>query len=546
MKLLRRLAPELIALLVVTVAIYFSSRAMFHEGFFRTIDDVTTVRIDHLARELRRGFWLENFPVRQGGELAYRYGYFFYLFYSPLVYYAGAVLMLVGHLSDIMATKAVYALPLIIGPLLFYWAARQKVGRFPAAVGAFFFALFPFRGFDAYWRGGVGENWAIMFLPGLFAGLFLLEKKALFGRIITAVFLALLVTSHNVAGLMVIPIVLLYGIAWLHKSRQFWFSFLLGLGLSAFFWLPMVYYLPLISANSTPLNTTFVLSTLLPLWELIKLGPAYLPGQYVVPGFFYLITLGLIVFLRYPGKLKTFGLFWCSLNLGLYFLLSSPSLFLWQLTLPISRTLQFSWRVLIILSFTLPLSLSYLISAINSKFVKLSLSGLIIIFSLSFLPSFRPREYSYFYSYSADDSSHCGTTTFEEYFPSWVGQCVNQAQSRELFLTHPAQLVLKENRVLSLLADYSSTTPNTIMVHKYYFPGWHLQVDGAEVVIDYHSTDSGIITAPVPAGEHRLRIYYTKTRLMWLADVISLLSLLVTTGLSIKLLVKSRWLNHHA
>lgn len=527
MKFLRRHWPEIVSVLIVGVAAFLSSRAMFHSGFFRTIDDVTTVRIDHLARELQRGFWWQNFPVRLGGELAYRYGYFFYLFYAPLVYYAGAALMILGNLSDIIATKAVYAFPLVIGPFLFYLAARQKLPRLPSVIGAIFFALFPFRGFDAYLRGGVGENWAIAFLPGLFAGIFLLEKKFRLGGFLTTIFLALTIISHNIAAIMIIPVVILYGLFFLPRHRLFWLSLLLGLGLSAFFWLPMIYYLPLIGANSTSLNTTFVLSTLLPLWEIIKPDLYYLPGQYIFPILFYPLVFGLAVFVRYQGRLKSAGLFWFTLSLFLHLLMSQSSLVLWQLTLPLTRILQFSWRVLILLSFTIPLSMAYLLSALNSTLVKYSLSTLIVVFSLSLLPNFAPKEYSYFYSYSADDSSHCGTTTFEEYFPTWVVQCVNQAQEREIFLTHPGDLTVDQNQVNQITAHYVSDSPNTLMVHKYYFPGWHIQVDGQEVEIDYRSTTSGIMVAHVPAGKHQLEISFGKTRVMWIADLITLASIAI-------------------
>jgi hypothetical protein len=178
------------------------------------------------------------------------------------------------------------------------------------------------------------------------------------------------------------------------------------------------------------------------------------------------------------------------------------------------------------LSFSIPLCAGFLLAGIKNKIIQVSLSALIIVYSLTFLPSFKPLEYSYFYSYSANDSSPCGTASFDEYFPMWVKECVNQDQTNEVRLINPGSIHTLNNQVINLELTYSSDVPNRVMVHKYFFPGWRVEVDGQEVAIDYSQTKQGIIEADIPSGMHQLKIYFTKTPIMWVSDGISLASLL--------------------
>jgi hypothetical protein len=77
---------EFPSFIILLFLIFLSSKALFHHGFFRTIDDVTTVRIIHMAKELQRNEIIDNFPVRIASDLSNNYGYPIYLFYAPLTY----------------------------------------------------------------------------------------------------------------------------------------------------------------------------------------------------------------------------------------------------------------------------------------------------------------------------------------------------------------------------------------------------------------------------------------------------------------------------
>lgn len=535
-KLFSRLKPEIPSLVVLAVIIFIASRALFHPGFFRTIDDVTTVRIEYLRRELVRGDWLHNFPVRLSGELSHRFGYALYLYYAPLVYYAGALLMILLNLSHIVATKWVYVFPLIAGPFLFYWAARLKVSRLAALGGSFLYALFPFRGYDTYWRGGVGEAWAMAFLPGIFAGVFLIEKNKRVGYFLTAIFIFLTLISHNLGALLILAFVGLYGLVFLRRNFRFWGSFLLGLGLAAFFWLPSLYYLPIAKLNYSPQNSGQIFDYLLPFKALFGINFPIHGEDKFFGGFTYLLLFCLISFFvgirkRFKGGKDRF--FWLASSLVLFLLLFKFTGPVWTLFLPIARMLQFSWRLWLVLAFTLPLVLSLFLAQVDKKkqVILVLLVGLVAVFG--FLPAFRPKAYSDFYEYRAEDSGTCATSWGDEYLPVWVEECRDKPPLSDLEVTGGANLKILENKITDIKTMVSGPG-GELIVWRYYFPGWRVEIDGQPAAVDYRFTRWGIFKTPLPAGDHTVRVYFAKTPVMWLADMISLGSLGILGYLGIR------------
>lgn len=414
---------EFTYIIILSFFIVLSSKALFHEGFFRTIDDITTVRIDYMERELKRNEW-SNFPVRLSGELSNNYGYPLYLFYAPLTYYFGAILKILLSLSSIVATKYVYVFPLIFGPFAFYLAARQKMSHFPALTAAIVFTLFPYRGTNTYLRGAVAEAWAIAFVPLALGGLFLLQKKNKFGGVLFSISLFLVLISHNLTGVLFTGFVLLYGLVFFQTNKQFWRFLILGLGMAAFYLIPMLYYLKIIRVSYLDLNTTYIFQTLEPLSELLVIRFNQLVWR--TSGVFVFILAGGLIYFIYE-KLKgekklNETLFWGLSGLTLYLLLFEPAIYIWKLTSPATGILQFVWRLLSILAFIIPFFLGLLVAHIKNLYLKIALASITVIAAINFLPSFKPEAYSYFYEYKPEGQC-ASTSNQDEYLPIWVKEC---------------------------------------------------------------------------------------------------------------------------
>ena len=523
------LIKEGVYLLILLFFIFLSAQALFRDGFFRTIDDITTVRIIYMVKELQRGNWINNFPIRWSADLAHGFGYPLYLFYGPMVYYVGGFLMIFLHLSHIVATKWVYVFPLIVGPIFFYLAARQKFSSLVSLMSSVTYTLFPFRGYDTYIRGGVGEAWAMAFLPMIFFGIFLIEKKEYSGNIITALFIALTILSHNISGLLILSLIVIYGITFHRLNFRFWKSILLGLGLSAFFWLPAYFYLSIVKVTYSNQNTDQILNFLEPFSSLFKIEIPYNPeARFSSLIIYFFLSIGLLIFWRYK-KFQTenrrYVFFWYFLGLILFLILFQPFAFFWQWTLPITRLLQFPWRMLILLSFIFPLILAYVIAPLKNSTMFKFLIVILIIANLYYLPVFKPREYSYFFEYSAADTGICATSWGDEYLPVWVKLCAGGQPSEKIAIKQGDVKMTKSDN-MDLHADVSVRGKGEMLIYNYYFPGWQVIVDNKRQPVAYRFSEQGIFKTDIKPGRHQVRIFYSKTWIMWIADITSLLSLL--------------------
>lgn len=534
---------DLFSLLVLSFFVFLSSKALFHSGFFKTIDDITTLRIVYLLKELKLGNWWQNFPVRWSSFLSHGHGYPLYLFYAPLTYYAGAILMMVLNLSHIVATKAVYVFPLLVGPYLFYWSARKKTSALPALAGSILYALFPFRGYDTYIRGGVGEAWAMAFLPGIFAGLFLIEKNNRFGVLITSLFLTLTVLSHNLSALLIFGLVLIYGWFYLKDKKDFWLSLGLGLGISAFFWLPSLIYLNIVKVSHSKQNTHSLLRFLAPLKQVFEVSFKY-QKEKRYSGFF---SYGLILaWVRYfwlkhknrLSKLKRGEVFWTAASTLSLFLITDYALIFWLVSYPVSRMIQFPWRVLILLSFCLPLTFSLIVSGAKQIWLRVLLLVAATILSLSFLPTFSPKNYTKYYEYHIEDTGRCATTWGEEYLPVWVKECRfwPTVPSLEIKGDDKAHLDVNQDQGINIKAKLENQKPAWLIVDKHYFPGWQIVVDGHKREVDYQFWKEGFFRTKVQPGKHEIEVSLQKTFVMWLADLLSLTTVFVWVVASIKIL----------
>ena len=179
--------------------------------------------------------------------------------------------------------------------------------------------------------------------------------------------------------------------------------------------------------------------------------------------------------------------------------------------------------ILIILSFVLPLLFAYGVSFIKRTIYQTLFIILIAILIVIFLPSFRPKEYSFFYEYSAEDTGICATTWENEYLPVWVKECAGAPARNEIEIKNGTFRLAKTNKLV--YEGISKTSHETdLIAYKYYYPGWNVQIDGKDSELDYRFSKQGIFKTRIPSGEHSVKIYYAKTLLMWIADLISLIS----------------------
>ena len=193
-----------------------------------------------MARSWASGLpWPRWFPAVYQGLGAPTFHY-----YSPLFYQVMAPLQLAGLPLD-LATKLVISLFFLAAGLATWGWLRRLLGPAAGLAGATLYLAQPLFFREYYFQGDYPQLVALLWLPVVlwaFTRLYLDDRW--FDRLAAPFSLALLIVAHNITALMGAGALALYSLAllaWKRDARG-WLRLAvsagLGLGLSAFFWLP--------------------------------------------------------------------------------------------------------------------------------------------------------------------------------------------------------------------------------------------------------------------------------------------------------------------
>ena len=476
-------------------------------------------------------------------------------FYPPLAAYVGLLLHKLG-LGFLAATKGMMALALLGGGLGIYgyvrWLTAKRLG---AATAALLFLLSPYVLLTTFERGAAAEGAALAILPWLVWMLHrLLDDRRFWAVCIGALMVAAAMLAHNVTALYVLPAALAYtGI--LAAARKDYaalgrigLAFVLGLGLSAFYWIPALAELRYTRAETMMLQgvndvrnglvaaaklvqdswTTIyggddrfrygllmfvygIVGVVSVPWQerRLRLPAALLAGAWVVilllqlrQAEIFWQQMPLVRFIQFPWRLYGLAAFCTVVLLGM--LLNSPRLG------AVPRWLPFGAAVALVVG-------AVLVQAPNARVEALTLwtdlreqkVALPNLYELGRL------EFPLFTDYTSVAMSTYGSAITQSRPPDAITREENAGAPSikiermirngfELAVGAPAQFALKAPRA--------------------YFPGWQVYVDGAPVTTA-PSGPLGLVTAEVPAGDHQVRIAFDQTPLRKAADLISWLTL---------------------
>jgi len=517
-----------------------------HDGLFHLY------RLAGLDRALHRGIIYPRwFP-----EFAYGYGHPVLNYYSPLAYYVGEIFHLLGA-GYILSTRLAFLAGFLLAGLAIYLLARDLWGRFAALVTAVAYTYAPYHLADTYLRGALAESFAFVFMPlALWAIGRLFKQKNVAYAVVAALAYGGLILTHNLTALIFAPLFLAYSLLW--TKREFTplafvgLSFLLALGVTAFYWLPALTEARWVGLAAGFASTGYR-DHLTPLRESISpfLLYRYFPNQVVkaehplsvIQVFLLLISIVAVFRLTKMGQKKASGqmaLFLLVASLS-FFMTLTHSLPLWKLLEPLLASLQYPWRFMGIAS----LGVAFLAGGVTfwakeeSKgsfwgyALGLSLMALSVIAGLARLPGERlemmEREVTVARMWEEDFAHRqIGTTWTAEYLPVWV-----RADRSEIPLPPstpkavdprgfgaPKAVVIKEGYLWYELGVKSAKS-TTLRFHIFYFPGWQGYVDKKKVDT-YPGGEFGLVTLDVPAGEHQLLLRFEGTRERKLGSALSL------------------------
>lgn len=505
-------------LIFLTLAILLTLPALwgiFHPGFFLSDDgNWMVIRFSAFYDSLKNG----QFPVRFLSRLNNGYGYPVADFLYPLFMYIGVPIHILGF-SFVGTIKIILALSIILSSVFSFFWLRKLFDNMSSLMGSLVYTYTPYHLFDLYKRGSVGEVLALAIVPFIF---WQLERRSL---VWISVGIALLILAHNTIAVLFLPVVCLYmllnifiavenrkALIYLYTS-----ALALGLGMSAFFWIPAIYDLRYTIFSETQVSDW---NKYFSDFNLVGLSTAFV----------IVLTLGLILTGRIKMKKHRLTVLLFIIGVvSLFFATPANSVF-WGF-LPVSF-IQFPFRFLSLTMLCVAFLAACAVSVVKNR---TRVAVVIVIFFLMFIsawPFLIPSDYQY-YEDSFYSTNQDSTTVKNEYMPKWVKNLsINPQNFKAEVIDGEEKLNILEINPNKIAIETYLPVPRTIQINTVYFPGWEVKVDGKNVSIDYNS--NGLIRFEVPQGSHKIVSKFGETQIRLIADIISLLGLTLVVIFSIK------------
>jgi hypothetical protein len=536
-----KLVLTLLLLLIIP-----SFSALLRSGYFPMHDDMQAMRLLQMDKCVKDG----QIPCRWVPDMGYGYGYPQFNYYAPLPYYAMEAFHLLG-LGYLDSVKAGFVASVLVSALSMFLLGKSLWGTAGGFIAALFYIYVPYRAVDMYVRGAVGEIWAFGFLPLILWSSREILKGSRKARLWLALSLAGLFTSHNITGLIFIPVF----IAWI-GFLYFFFSdspiprlkkglrdtiiaTLWGFAISGFYLLPawfernfvhietllqgyFDYHTHFVSLGQLLFSTywNYGVSEIGPFDE-ISLSAGIL--HWTLPIFVFLFS----IILKKKKELRLLAFFLIIGWAGLFFS-HQRSVWIWN-KLSILAFLQFPWRFLILAVFAFSATAGGLTALFKKKSrYKVVIAVLPILF-LFYASHFKPMTWLNLTDegkFSGDLWKKQLTISIYDYLPIYAKHPpAEEAPNLPLITEGNAETIAEkkgtnwqtwEIRVVSEGAE--------IRLPLYYFPGWKVWVDEEEAPISYDN-ELGLITLSATAGEHEISAALTDTPIRRIGNLFSLAGL---------------------
>ncbi|MDP3973313.1 MAG: hypothetical protein Q8P92_00600 [Candidatus Daviesbacteria bacterium] len=515
---------------------------LFISGGF-TSHDLT----HHVIRQISMDKLLSEgqFPPRWSGELNNGYGYPVFLFNYPLPAMVGEISHKMG-LGYVDSVKAVLFASMIGSVLGMYLFLNALLGSKPSAfLGAIFYLYAPLRFLTVYVSSAVGSALALGILPFVFWSLVEISKGKKWASLVGGVSLAGLILAHNVTALIFAPVILAsaWGIGGIRKIRGIGMMFFLGLGLSAWFWLPALF-----EAQYTRFGEVFgkfYQDQFPSLWQLIRSPWGYGLSHPQNPesgdmsyqlGLIHigvmLILVGLVWVMKRIREIREIGGFALALFGLSVFLMLKISLPLWE-NIPFLSMVQFPLRFQAWSVFAASIAAALLVKYLPFK--------KLLVLSLLFLVIYANRNHWHINEVFAPGENYylnlkTTSTSYGEHLPKW-GKIMDQPAVGKLeFIKGQGDIGIIMNKSDEIVAEVAVDSGGKLRLNQTYFPGWNIEIDGQKTNFDYLSnpdligTDGesyGLMTFDIEEGIHLVRAQFKNTPVRNLADGISLISVIV-------------------
>ena len=515
---------------------------------------------------------------RWSPDFCFGYGYPFFNIYGPLATMVGEAFHLLGA-DYVTAVKMVFALAILAGACTMYGFARRLWGPRAGFLASVAYTYAPYHILDVYVRAALPETLSLAFLPLVLWGFYEAVARPRLGAVLWAgaAYAGLMLTSNAIA-LMFTPVLALYLAAlvlhralrdqppraWsresalplagnlLHVGGPSLLGLLVGLGLSAVFWLPAAAEFRYVRtdqwyAGRYDYRDDFV-------YPFQLLGPYWGFGTSVagpddevsfqmgaVPA--VLGTVALAAGARQRRRGFGHALFFAAVAAGSAFLMTWASAPLWEALSPV-RFAQFPWRYQTLLAPALSLLAGSLLAppepanALAQRepglAAALFLGLLVLLGSYPYLqaqvvdePKEGPVSLAALMRFQQWSDEMTGATIWTKEIPRWspmadlhvAGQPVTTLV--DYAAIPPGGVLGVHSLEMSSIHEkvwvYAADDRQEVIFYRFYYPGWHayiLDEHTEEVLteVPIHTVGpEGRMAVRVPQGRHILLLRFEDT-----------------------------------
>lgn len=524
---------------------------------FDAIAHITTIAQFHKA--MSDG----EFPVAWGDGFA-NYGLPLGTIAHQIPAYLGGALTFVTH-DPLLSFNLVYLISAILSAIFFYGFLVIFFSSETALLATIFYSLAPYRIMNLYMRGAMPEFASAVWVPFLLIAIYFIAKPGRFVWHLVFLFSTLgLILTHPMMVVIYAPILGIWALLQFRLKIILWLKViitaLVALSLSAYYFLPLnlevkyLYYggMPNYYAH----NQTTTLATFInPFWQyncvfrndifgrcqltkggvtetlimlaLVGIGSMVLLHKKHISRFFDRFGTRWSHYLASPGRTNLFIFTLVGALVSVFF--STTALeFLYE-RIKVLSSIQYPWRFLSSYLFFPPIALAFVFEFVRArKWSNYLWYGLIIFIVVARFPQLYAKNYTFVPTadyYFTPLNLHSLTMNTK-----WSGD------SRDYPVRRGKAEIIRgkgeiTGRVLkNATREYTihAETELQISDNTFYFPGWHVYVDGIDTTIEFQDPAyRGVITFAVPPGTHDVRVVYGDTRVRTIGKIISIVTIVV-------------------
>src|SRR3989344_2265473 len=487
-----------------------------------------------LFEEHIRPVWTPEFNAGYGDP------HFFVSYFLP--YFLASIIHKIGF-SLIFSIKALLAITYIFSGIFMYIWVKHEINEKAGLIAAVFYLFAPYHLVDMHFRVTVAESMSFAFLPiSLYFASKLIKTSSIKYLILLSLSLSLLILTHQVISLCFVPILISYSLVIYYLKKQktlkelifLLFSVILGLGLSAFYWIPIIFESRFTQGSissyiviyPTPKNLLFSP------WRggFLFQGPygeiSYLIGYTQL---FVLILSFISLFLIKNKATKYTVFYFLTMSLLLIYLILPYSKLIWE-NVPLLNFFQFSYRLLVFVSLSTAFLAGIMVAKFKNKYFFIILCSVTIFSTILNWGNRKaiPEINDYWLQQELIRKPDVGSY-LEPSSPIWTNEKYkflrkNDGKHVEV-LSGDAQISQIQRTSTHHEYIVKANSDTKIKENTLYYPGWNVYINNKKEQTSYNN--SGVMTLNFGPGFYKVDLKFEDTFDRKISKTVTLLSAFV-------------------